>query len=114
MQDRDSSKQEADHHAKNLPSTAWWMTILQAQNTAVGIVATCSRRGLDLEPSITAEIAYYAHELLITQNRQWKYLLRPTASKIATTHHHQLLLQETAGPSYATEVVSDLDTVSVA
>jgi len=46
------------------------MTILQAQTTAVGIVATCSRRGLDLEPSITAEIAYYAHELLITQNRQ--------------------------------------------
>ena len=98
MKDRDSSKQEADHHAKNLLRTAWLMTILQAQNITVGIVATCNRRGPDLEPSITAEIAYYTHGSLITQNCQWKYLLRPTTSKIAITQHHQLLLQETAWP----------------
>jgi hypothetical protein len=100
MKDRDSSKQEADHHAKNLPRTAWLMTILQAKNTTVGIVATCSRRGPDLEPSITAEIAYYTHGSLITQNCQWKYLLRPTTSKIAITHHHQLLLQKITWPQY--------------
>jgi len=99
MKDRDSSKQEADHHAKNLPRTAWLMIILQAKNTTVGIVATCSRRGPDLEPSITAEKAYYTHGSLITQNCWWKYLLRPTTSKIAITHHHQLLLQETAWPT---------------
>ena len=98
MKDCDSSKQEADHHAKNLPRTAWLMTILQAKNTTVGIFATCSRRGPDLKSSITAEITYYTHGSLITQNCQWKYLLRPTASKIAITHHHQLLLQETAWP----------------
>jgi len=46
------------------------MTILQAKNITVGIVATCSRRGPDLEPSITAEIAYYTHGSLITQNYQ--------------------------------------------
>jgi len=50
MIDHDSSKQEADHHAKNLPRTVWLMTILQAKNITVGIVATCSRRGPDLEP----------------------------------------------------------------
>jgi len=99
MKDCDSSKQEADHYAKNLPITAWLMTIFQAKNTTVGIVATCSRRGPDIDPYITAEIAYYTHGLLITQNCQWKYLLRPTASKIAITHHHQLLLQETAWPT---------------
>jgi len=98
MKDRDSSKKEADHHVKKLPRTAWLMTILQAKNTTVGIVATCSRRGQDLKPSITAEIAYYTHGSLITQNCQWKYLLRPTASKIAIMHHQQLLLQETAWP----------------
>ena len=98
VKDRDNSKQEADHHAKNLSRTAWLMTILQAKNTTVGIVANCSRRGPDLEPSITAGKAYYTHGSLITQNCQWKYLLRPTASKIAITHHHQLLLQETAWP----------------
>jgi len=98
MKDRDNSKQEADHHAKHLPRTAWLMTILQTKNTTVGIVATCSHRGPDLEPSITAEITYYTHGSLITQNCQWKYLLRPTTSKIAITHHHQLLLQETAWP----------------
>jgi len=104
MKDRDSSKQEiinqADHHAKNLPSTVWLMTILQAKNTTVGIVATCSRRGPDLEPSITAEIDYYTHGSLIMQKCQWKYLLRPTTSKIAITHHHQLLLQETTWPGW--------------
>jgi len=42
------------------------MTILQDKNTTVGIVATCSRRRPDLEPSITAEIAYYTHGSLIT------------------------------------------------
>jgi len=98
MKDRDRSKQEADHHAKMLPSTAWLMTILQAKNTTVGIVATCSCRGPDLEPSITAEIAYYTHGSLITQNCQWKYLLRPTTSKSAITHHHQLLLLEITWP----------------
>jgi len=98
MKDRDSSKQEADHHAKKIPRTAWLMTILQAKNTTVGIVATCGRRGPDLETSITTEIAYYTHRSLITQNCQWKYLSRPTASKIVITHHHQLLLQETAWP----------------
>ena len=99
MKDRDSSKQEADHHAKIIPRTAWLLTILQAKNQTVGIVATCSRRGSDLEPSITAEMAYYTHGSLITQNCQWKYLLRPTASKIAIMPHHQLLLQETAWPA---------------
>ena len=97
---RDSSKQEADHHAKILPSTAWLMTILQSKNTTVGIVATCSRRGPHLELFITAEIAYYTQGSRITQNCQWKYLLRPTASKIPITHHHQLLLQETAWPLF--------------
>jgi len=99
MKDSDSSKQEADHHAKNLPRTAWLMTIVQAKNTTVGNIATYSRRGSDLEPSITAEKDYYTHESLITQNCHWKNLLRPTASKIAVTHHHQLLLQETAWPT---------------
>jgi len=37
------------------------MTILQAKNTTVCTVATCSRRGPDLEPSITAEIACNTH-----------------------------------------------------
>jgi len=48
------------------------MTILQAKNITVGIVATCSCRGPDLEPSITAEIVYYTHHdgSLITQNCQ--------------------------------------------
>jgi len=100
VKDRDSSKQKADHHAKMSPSTGWLMTILQTKNTTVGIVATCSRRGPDLEPSISAEIAYYTHGSLITQNCRWKYLLRPTTSKIAITHHHQLLLQETTGPHW--------------
>jgi len=81
MKDRDSCKQDADHHAKRLTSTAWLMTILQAKNTTVGIVATCSRRGSDPKPSITAEIAYYTHGSLITQNCQWKYLLRPPLRK---------------------------------
>jgi len=88
---RGSSKQEADHHAEMLPSTAWLMTMLQSKITTVCIVATCSRRGLDLEPSITSEIAYYTHGTVITQNRQWKYLLRPTPSNLAITHHRQLL-----------------------
>jgi len=105
IKDRDSSKQEADHHAKNLPSTAWLMTILQAKNTTVGIVAICSRRGPDLEPS-TAEITYYTHGLLITQNRQWKYLLRPTAWNLAITHHHQLLLQETTWPPEVSKITT--------
>jgi len=99
IKDRDSSKQEAGHHAKMLPSTAWLMKIFQAKNTTVGIVATCSRRAPDLEPSITAEIAYYTHGSLITQICQWKYLLRPTISKIAITHHHQLQLQEITWPN---------------
>jgi len=60
--ERDSSKHEAAHHAKMLQSTAWLMTILQAKNTTVGIVATCSRRDPDLEPSFPAEIAYYTVE----------------------------------------------------
>ena len=88
---RGSSKQEADHHAEMLPSAAWLMTMLQSKITTVCIVATCSRRGPDLEPSITSEIAYYTHVTVITQNRQWKYLLRPTPSNLAITHHHQLL-----------------------
>ena len=41
------------------------MTIVQAKNITVGIVTTCSRRGPDLEPSITAEIAYYTHDHLL-------------------------------------------------
>jgi len=86
--EQDSSKYEADYHAKMLTSTAWLMTILEVKHTTVGIVATCSRRGPDLEPSITAEIAYYTHGSLITQNCQWKYLLRSTASKIPIRHHH--------------------------
>jgi len=98
MKDRDSSNQEADHHAKMLPSTAWLLTTLQAKNTTVGIVATCNRRSPDLQLSITAEIAYYIHGSLITHNCQWKYLLRPTTSKIAITHHRQLLLQGTTSP----------------
>jgi len=89
--ERDSSKHEADYHAKMLTSTAWLMTILEVNHTTVGIVATCSRRGPDLEPSITAEIAYYTHGTVITQNRQWKNLLRPTPSNFAITHHRQLL-----------------------
>jgi len=40
----------------------------RSQTPTVGIVATCSRRGPDLEPFITAEIAYYTHGSLITQN----------------------------------------------
>jgi len=44
------------------------MTIVQAKNTTVGNIATYSRRGSDLEPSITAEKDYYTHESLITQN----------------------------------------------
>ena len=87
--ERDSSKHEAVHHAKMLQSTAWLMTILHAKNITVGIVASCSRRGLDLEPSIPAEIAYYTHGTVITQNRRWKYLLLTTTSKIAIRHHHQ-------------------------
>jgi len=106
MNNRDNSKQEADHHAKMLPSTAWLMTIFQSKNTTVGIVATCSHRVPDLEPSIRAEIAYYTHGSLITQNCQWKYLLRPTTSKIAITHHHHLLLQETISPEMGTDSVA--------
>jgi len=67
------------------------MTILQSTITTVCIVATCSRRSPDLEPSITSEIDYYTHGTVITQNRQWKYLLTPTPSNLAWTHHHQLL-----------------------
>jgi len=50
--------------------------------------------GPDLEPSIPAEIAYYTHGTVITQNHQWKYLLQTTTSesKIAIRHHHQKLL----------------------
>ena len=55
------------------------MTILQAKNTTVCIVVTCSRRGPDLEPSVTAEITYYTHGTVIIQNRRYKYLLRSTA-----------------------------------
>jgi len=95
--ERDSSKHEADYHAKMLTSKAWLMTIFDVKHTTVGIVATCSRRCPDLEPSITAEIAHYTHGSLITQNCQWKYLLRSTASKIPIRHHHQL--QETAWPN---------------
>jgi len=40
--DRDSSKHEADYHAKVLTSTAWLITILKVKHTTVGIVATCS------------------------------------------------------------------------
>jgi len=96
--ERDSSNHEADYHAKMSTSTAWLMTILEVKHTMVGIVATGSRRGPDLEPSITAKIASYTHGSLITQNCQWKYLLRSSASKILIRHHHQLLLQETAWP----------------
>jgi len=46
------------------------MTMIQSKNTTVGIVATYSHRGPDLEPSITAEIAYHTHGSLITQNCQ--------------------------------------------
>ena len=45
----------------------------------------------DPEPSITVQIACYTHGNVITQNRRWKYLLRPTAWNFAITHHHQLL-----------------------
>ena len=50
--ERDSSKYEAEYHAKILPSTARLMTILEVKHTTVGIVATCSRRGPDLEPDV--------------------------------------------------------------
>ena len=97
----DSIEHEADHHAKMLPSTAWLMTILQAKTIMVGIDASCSCRGPDLEPSITAEISYYTHKTVITQNRRWKYLLRSTISKIAIRHHHQKLLLRADFPEVA-------------
>ena len=86
--ERDCSKHEADHDAKMLQSTAWLMTILQAKNITVGIVASWSRRGPDLEPFIPGEISYYTHSTVITQNCRWKYLLPTTTSKIAIRHHH--------------------------
>ena len=77
----DSSKPEAEHETVTVvnkkrtivPKFTEYCVIddnAAIQSTTVGIVATCSRRGPELEPSITAEIACYTHGSLITQNCQ--------------------------------------------
>ena len=76
MKDRDSSLQEADHHAKMLASTASLMTILQAKNTTVGIDAICSRRGPDLD--------YRRNSLLHT----WITYYTELPMKVLITPHH--------------------------
>jgi len=87
MKDRDSGKKEVDHHAKMLPSTAWLKTILQAKNTTVGMIATCSRWSPDLEPSITAEIAYTHMDRLLhrTANESTYYAPPPRKRLLGTT-----------------------------
>jgi len=65
---------------------------------------------LDLGPSISAEISYYTHGTVITQNCWWKYLLQTITSKIAIRHPHQRLSLWAAFLQHATVSKTSLQT----